>query len=690
MRLDCVLIREFETQAARRATRGLAFNVSRFLQVFLSELRRRRILRALAIYAVSAWLVLQVAEVTFEPLGMPPGAMRALIILVLIGFPVTCLLAWLIEFGPNGFLFDLPLWPSDAERPTRAGRFDRILALALLGMLVLGVYTSLSLLQIDPSEPAPNPPAARDSIAVLPFDNFDGGSESDYFSNGLAEEILYLLADLPELDVAARTSSFQFRGAQVDVRKVAATLGVQRVLEGSVQRNGDRLRVNAQLIDGESGFQSWRASYERGMSDVFAIQREIASSVVAELKVALSAESSTRLDTPPTANLDAYLLFLQASELLRSSQDASTMRAADALFDRALALDRDFARALAGRCEVALRLYEIGRAAAEFEAAEAACTRAAQLDSGLNVDVQVAMARLYRFRGWSERAEQPLQQALQISPRNVDAHIELGALRMSQGRRSEAEASLLKAVDLKGNYWKAHEALAAFYYRSERYPQAVEAYSVVVRLAPGIATAHAGMGAAFWMLGDVDQARAAWDRSLALDPSRQAYTNIGLRYYYGGRFEEAAQMQRSALALAPDDHRVWGRLAESLRFIPGRAEESRAAYEKATELARANLDINGSDWTTRGLIGIYYAHIDQPEQALREVDRAVSESHGSAEALYYQALVRFQLGDGEGSIDALAAALAKDPQYRTFVETDPDFEPLRAKPRFMALLKAPD
>jgi TolB-like protein/tetratricopeptide (TPR) repeat protein len=677
--------------AARAANdhhiRGKAVDKPLLLQTFLGELRRRRVLRVLAIYAVTVWVALQVAEVTFEPLGLPPAAMRVLIVLALAGFPITFVLAWLIDIGPNGLLFDLPLWPRGEAQAASPHRADLTLALAVLGLLVIGIVSAVQMLAVEGDAPprAEGPPP--NTLAVMAFENFDGEAQTDYFASGLAEEILNLLADLPELTVAARSSSFRFRGQRVDVRDVAQALSVRNVLEGSVQRSGTHIQVNAQLIDGRTGFQQLRKHYRRELADVFEIQRDIALAVVAELRVVLSAESKARLEVRPTESLDAYLLFLQGMEKLRASQDEQTVRQAGWLFEQALQLDPIFPRALAGRCEVALRLYEIGNATAQFDEAEETCNRAMGLDRGQTADVLVAMARLYRFRGLAERADAALQRALAVAPSHVDAFIELGELRAVQGRPEEAEASLLRAADLKHNYWKAHEALASFYYRSKRYADAVQAYAEVTRLAPDMASAHAGSGAAYWMLGDLGNARAAWDRSLALKPSRQAFTNLGLRYYYAGHFADAVAMQREALALAPDDHRVWGRLAESLRLLGGHEAESLDAYRRAAQLAEANLAINPDDWATRGLLAVYYAYSGRLDAAQLGADHAVAASSGNAEALYYQALVRLRAGDRDGTLAALGEALARDPQYRQFLQDDPDFVVLRADPRFRAILE---
>jgi TolB-like protein/Flp pilus assembly protein TadD len=649
-------------------------------------LRRRRVLRVLAIYAVSAWLVLQIAEVTFEPMGFPVGAMRILILIALAGFPIAFALGWIIDVGPKGFMFDLPLWPAAGTERRRGRRTDYLVLLGVALMLVYGIHSALDMLQGESKLADEEAGDGPNSIAVLAFDTYDSKADTDFFSNGLAEEILNLLSGLPELNVAARTSSFQFRGEKIDVRKVASTLDVRNVLEGSVQRMGDSVSVSARLINGRTGFEEWAQKYDRNMADVFALQREIAAAVVAELKIRLSVDSEARLKTNPTDSTDAYLLYLQGTEKLRNSREESALTEAGGLFDRALQIDPEFARALAGRCDVDLGLYEIGNDPRQFEKAAAACNRAAELDHGQNAEIQVALARLYRFRGWNDRASEQLRKAMSIAANDVDAYIEQGELKMAMDQLPEAEASFLRAVDMKPNYWKAYEALASFYYRTKRYQKAIEAYATVTRLAPGMASAYSGKGAAYWMLGDVDQARAAWDRSLELNPSRRAYTNLGLRYYYGGQFDDAVAMQLRARELAPDDHRVWGRLAESYRHSGGKDAESLQAYRHAADLAEANLAINESDWATRGLLGIYYAYSDRSELATKEAERAVTDSQRNAEALYYLGLVRLKLGNSDAAIDVLAEAVQRDPQYRQFLETDPDLKPLHALPKFIAIL----
>lgn len=645
-----------------------------------------------AIYAVSVWLVLQIAETVLEPLGFPPAIMRSLVLISIVGFPVSFVLAWAIDIRDGGLMFDLPLWIGDSERPRPQRRSD--LAYAVIVALLLGGGTYILVVRfLDYAVPAATTmvqaemPAdvPANSIAVLAFENIGAKSEVDYFATGLAEEILYLLGKISELKVAARTSSFQFRDQHIDIRTVADLLQVRYVLEGSARQSGDRIRVAARLTDGSSGYEDWSDVYERPLDDIFYIQQEIAAAVVNELKIAMSVESETELKVKPTENADAYVFYLEGRGRLRSSRDDDVMRIAIKLFEKALDIDPRFARAYAGICEAQLRLFEASRSSGDFESAQDACQKATELDPGLNIEVHLALGNLFRYRGWYDQAEEQLNRALALDPVAVDAYVQFGQIRQEQDRRGEAEEYYLQAVELKSNYWRAHEALGSFYYRTERYEEAVTEFGIATELAPDAASAFGGLGAAYSMLGDVDKANIATEESLRLKPSRQGFTNLGLRHYYAARFADAADMQLKAIELAPDDHRLWGRLAESYRFVPGQEEESETAYRRAAELAEASLEINSEDWKSIGLLGLYYAHLGQPEKARELVDSSIEISNRNSEAFYFKALERLVANDKDAAIAALDDSLEMDPRYSRFLETDPDLQQLRDDERFQEL-----
>lgn len=645
----------------------------------------------MTIYAITAWVVLQVADVVFAPLGFPSWLFRSLVVIAIIGLPISFVLAWMIDFGAAGIRLDRPLWSGDADKPRSDNKMN--LAYTALLALLLAVVTYSSIVLLTDQLPfdddlVADKNAPPNSIAVLAFKNLGGLPETDYFASGLGEEILNILAGMRELNVAARSSSFRFRDDKLDVREIASLLGVHHILEGSVRQSEDLILVTAQLINGTDGFQVWNRRYERPLSDIFSIQQEIATAVANELQITLSLDSEQKLQQKPTENIDAYIYYLQGTARLRSSDDADVTFTAINLFQKAIEIDPVFSRAFAGICDAYLRLYEIGNDTSDFDYAQSSCEKASELDSGLNSELYVSLGTLYRYRGeqWNEQAETYLNQAIAIDPTNVDAFLELGELRAVQKRSDDAEAYFLRAVDLKRNYWKAHEALAGFYYSNEQYQKAVHSYEIATSLAPDVASGFGGKGAAYTMLGEIDKARIAYNRSVELKPSRQAYTNIGLSYYYAGNFEDASNMQKKALEFAPNDHRVWGRLAESLRFVPSMENDSLSAYQKASTLAEDNLKINSSDWRTRGLLATYLVHSDRNAEGVEHANRAVLDSERSSEALYYQSLALLFAGDQNGAIDAIEEAVNRDAQYRQFVKDDPDMAVLLGNDRFERLI----
>lgn len=677
-------------------------SVNQIIGQFVAEVRNRKVLRVVAMYSVAAWLVLQFAEVTFEPFGIPDWSMRALVIAAIAGVPIAFLLAWTIDIRPEGLIFDLPLWTAGGTRSRPPRRSDWIYAALLAGSLSWGAFLAVDLLMGDmmmeglddtpaaiTSDSAASNVAPPNSVAVLAFENFDGQAESDYFAAGLAEEILNLLAAVPQLRVAARTSSFRFRNEDVDIRDVATRLGVRHVLEGSVRRSGDTMRVIAQLIDGEEGYHDWSKTYDRKLEDIFAVQEEIAAAVVNEMSITLAVETGTLENARPTGNVDAYVYYLEGRGRLRASQDADVNRTAATLFRNAIAIDPAFARAWSGLCQALLQVYSIGRTSEDFDAARSACDQAAELDPDVGSEVALALGQLYRARGQLETAESYLQRSIHLEPKEPDAYIEMGQIRADQKREAEALALFKQALALKRNYWRAHSALAMQYFRSARYAESARAFEVATSLAPDVAAAFAGKGAAYAMLGDRMRSRQAYDRSLALKPSRQAFTNMGMRYYYDGQYRDAADMQERALEYAPDDHRVWGRLAESLRFVGGSARASQDAYRRAAALAEAQRQVNDSDWETTGLLGLYYAHLGRLPEALDEARTAVELSDRSPGSLYFLALVLQQAEDTAGTLRALEEAVRKDPGHEAIIRNDPDLKELARSAGWTQRLNTP-
>jgi TolB-like protein len=298
----------------------------------ISELRRRNVFRVAAAYLAGAWLLIQIIEVLFPIFDLGDATMRLIVILLAVGFVPAVIIAWVFEWTPGGIRRESEAIAADAPADRKATKsLDRIIMVVLA--LALGLF-SFDRFVLAPEREAALVEDARQagakkaleevrakaaeiphaSVAVLPFFNIGGDEDNEYFSDGLTETVLHMLAQLPDLKVSARTSAFAFKDKDVDVRTIAVALGVAHVLEGSVQRAGDRVRVTAQLIRADDGFHVWSQNYDRTLDDIFAIQDEISTDVAAELGSSLLAGQYGGIQGVDTKSFSAYDLFLKALE----------------------------------------------------------------------------------------------------------------------------------------------------------------------------------------------------------------------------------------------------------------------------------------------------------------------------------------------------------------------------------------
>jgi adenylate cyclase len=381
---------------------------------WFNRLRERGVLRVAASYGVIAWLALQIASVVLDPLGLPKWVMTALIIAAAAGFPLAVALAWFLEVGQHGIERDQSA--DGTARPSARG-VRHYADVIVIGVLVVAV-TVLLVRQSDLGKP--NPPE-NPAIAVLPFANLSGDPEQEYFSDGLAEEMLDRLGRVPGLKVIARSSSFGFKGRDVDAKDVAERLGVTTVLEGSVRRDGQRLKLNARLIDGASGQQVWSGSFDREVIDIFAVQAELASAIVNAIVPTARGEMIDPAP-PPTTDLKAYDLYLLARTQLAMRTPESIQKSVE-LMEQAIALDPNFARAHAHLAASLLfkRVYDSNSAAEDtlMRRAETSVHRALALDPNLS-EAYDAQGNLLSITG-RPGAEEAYRRAIELNPNNASA-----------------------------------------------------------------------------------------------------------------------------------------------------------------------------------------------------------------------------------------------------------------------------
>lgn len=478
---------------------------------FLSELKRRNVIRVAALYTVTAWGIFQVAKTIFETLDFPKWTSQAALVVLALGLPITAIIAWAFERAPDGSIHRTTL-PEGEEAPPRTG-LTRMDVMLLGGMgLVLGVTaaTVSGVMRGGPLQMLGGPPDK--SVAVLPFTTFSRAQDAEYFADGLTEEVINSLAQSPELKVAGRTSSFYFKGKNQDLREVGKKLGVAHVVEGSVRREGDRLRVTCQLVACKDGFHLWSETYDRQMIDALALQTEIGEAVAEAMKVKLALRGARPGGEP--RNPDAYALQLTSMAQLRR-QDPESLKQARTGFEKLMDLEPRNAAAFAGYAQATMVLAQQGLSMDIGEAgrvAQGAIDKAVQLDPE-SPDVWMAKAMIARVQsiriggpqyekafdeaiartlklapnkpealsakasrlndlGQSEQAVVFGRKALTLDPLNRSTIMTYGKALMNIGQLDESERQFHSATELYPDYEQAKYQLAMVLTEKGRFDEA--------------------------------------------------------------------------------------------------------------------------------------------------------------------------------------------------------------------------
>lgn len=573
------------------------------------ELKRRNVFRVAAAYLAGAWLVVQLMESLLPIFGYPETAGQPIVIMLMVGFVPAVLLAWFFQFTPQGLRTqdELDLEPAAVPQGNRA--FDTIVIAVLL--VAVGYFT-LDKFILEPArdelmvetavEDALSAPIDR-SIAVLPFIDLSPDQDQEYFSDGLSEELLNLLAKIPDLKVASRTSSFAFKNKDVQIAEVAEALSVGHVLEGSVRMSGDRVRVTAQLIKASDGFHLWSETFERELDDILNVQDEIAVQVVEALEVTLVDPIPK---TRKTAG-EAYSLFLQANFLSQQFTPESMSRSIEVLH-QVLEIDRDYVPALTRMAGVYMNLATSNT-----------------MDSG----EAMALAR--------EAAER----AIELDPTFAFAYSQLGWIaHMFDGDLKAAARNYAHALELDpgspgiiGNAAVTAEALG-------RLDDAIKMKEYLVEVAPQSAIAVNNLALAYYFDGQLEKAEDAIRTTLLLSPDYiGASYRLGKILLFQGRFEEAL----AAFEEEPDEEYKLKGQALSLHAL-GRAEEADARLNQLVE-----------DWgdTYPTEIAHAYAYRNEADSAFEWLDRRYEKG---GEGTW-----------GEQRLDLLWGNLHDDPRWQEFL-----------------------
>ncbi len=580
---------------------------------FFAELKRRNVYKVAVAYAVVAWLLMQIASQIFPFFEIPSWAVRLVVLLLLLGFPVALVIAWAFELTPEGIrrTEDVDLPTSARQSRKQAWIFVVIIAGAMsLGLFFLGRYTAGN------KAPAglPNDVTSK-SIAVLPFDNLSRDPDNAYFAEGVQDEILTRLAKVADLKVISRTSTQRFKSAPSDLRDIAKQLGVMHIVEGSVQKANDQVRVNVQLINALTDAHLWADTYDRKLTDIFAVESEIAKTIADTLQAKLTGSEKQMMAAQPTTDTTAYELYHKGRSLWER-RSGENMTKAIALFEQAIARDPNYALAYAGLANayVILPFWAGADRRDAYAKAKNAALKALALDSNL-AEGHLALGKVLFFSEIDlAGATREYQRAIELKPNDASAH-----------------------------HWFSNDALAAL----GRFEEAIAEGKRAVELDPLSPIINTDLGTTFGYAHRYDEAAKQLRKTLQLDPTfYYAHYNLGVVLQASGDLPGAIAEYEKAKRLSNDD------LQMSTLYAAAKAQ---AGDKDAARQMLRDLDkISQRREVVGYLRALLYLSLKNKDEALRWLEQGYKERDGSNISWV--------------KVDPLLESLHGDPRFEALVQ----------------------
>jgi TolB-like protein/Tfp pilus assembly protein PilF len=506
---------------------------------FFSELKRRNVYKVAVAYAIVGWLLVQIATQVFPFLEIPNWIVRLVIALVAIGFPIALLIAWAFELTPEGIkrTEDVDPGAADVSKKHTWVYVVVIGAAFSLGLFFVGRYSARTTGSALPNE------LPAKSIAVLPFENLSEEKGNAYFAEGIQDEILTRLAKVADLKVISRTSTQKYKSAPDNLREIAKQLGVANILEGSVQKANDQVRVNVQLINATNDAHLWADIYDRKLTDMFATESEIAKTIADTLQAKLTGSEMAAMAKAPTANGEAYELYLKGRYFWNKRTGADFRKAID-YFNQAIAKDPNYALAYVGLADSYLLLSNYGAAAPRdsIPQAKAAVKKALELDSNL-AEAHASSALLSQNDFDCERAIREYERAIELSPNYAMAHHWFGdgpLMALARSDRSIAEGK--RAVELDPLSLINNSDLGWDYFNARRYDEAIAQLRKTIEIDSHFYLAHYYLGEALQLKGQLTEAIGEYRTAVELNDDPEALALLGQAYARAGQRDEAQKI----------------------------------------------------------------------------------------------------------------------------------------------------
>ena len=651
---------------------------------FFDEVKRRKVYQVAAAYIIAAGGMIQLASAAFPAWELPNWALRLVIVLLLMGFPIALILAWAYDITAQGV----------RATPTPAGprshRRRNIVMLVLTGVAVSAAAGFFLLPRLSAHK-------CDKSIAVLPFENLSDERENAYFADGIQDDVLTNLSKIGDLKVISRTSVMPYRGKGSNVRQIGKALGVGAILEGSVRRMGNRVRVNVQLINADTDEHMWAEDYDRDLTDVFAIQTDLAQQIVRELQAKLSPMEKAQIERRPTENGEAYLAFMQGHEVFyRADKFRSNTEKAEQLFEEATKLDPNFAGAFAALARVHEWSYrDFDPTPARKEKARVAAETAIRLQPDLP-EAHLAMGFYYYY---CERDYQGALKEFAIAklslPNSAEVYMAIGAIERRQGKWKESTANLERAASLSPKDAWVLQNLADNYYANRNFETAEKIFDRAIEAAPQSLGPRAEKSKlAFDWKGDL----SVMEKDLAqmqpgVDPDGQVTLARVYLLMLQRKFPDALALLRQL----PQDVSHYDRPREFFEGVIytylNDKEKALSAFKQARPTAEKALRESPDDASRHVTLGLILAGLGEKNAAIAQGKHAVELLPESQDAFdgpkmaVHLAQIYAWTGESDEALQLLDRSL-NTPNGVTVpsLRFDPIWDPLRSDPRFQTLI----
>ncbi len=677
---------------------------------FFAELKRRNVYKVAIAYAVVAWLLMQIASQIFPFFEIPNWAVRLVVLLLVIGFPVAMILAWAFELTPEGIkrAEDVDVSKSLTRKPGR--KLDFFIIAVLL--LVIGI---LVFQRLHPNVSPAVSSSLEKSIAVLPFDNLSRDPDNAYFSDGIQDEILTKLAGIGDLKVISRKSTAKYKSTPEDLKTVARELGVANVLEGSVQKAGDKVRVNVQLLDARIDTHLWAKSYDRDLKDVLTVESEVAQEIADTLRAKLSPSQSDALATAPTRDTEAYNLFLKGEyeeHQAESALIAEPFDRAQTFYRQALARDPNFALAYARLAYSELNLFWFVTPSSYLTSAEQAEIKA-NIDRALAIapaspDAHLALA-VFHYWGYYDydAALRELDRVLELQPSNANAHTYRAAIYHRRGEWQRSLAEDERAAELDPRDPVIPTEIGATYIGIRRWSDAERALTHALALDPHHVPAAVFLARTYVnSAGDIGRARRAFDSVPAESKSSVAGSTIALmideRVYLDvieKHFADAFKAWDSPSSNTPEARLRQLEARVGIQVLAGQGAVAKPKCEQARTLLEARLTQRPGDWASLIALARTYVCLGRNADAVRVARQAADslpvekDAFTGASLLAALAEIEARTGQAKEAIKILRRLITAPAGQVVSVarlKTDPVWDPIRNDPDFQKLISEPE